>query len=94
MQKEMPIREVNQRFTECVREVEETRGEIIITRRGEPVARLVPIPVKKRVLTPVQQAAYERMCAWLDNPLPLGVAEKFDRDALYDRDRDRAEYER
>jgi prevent-host-death family protein len=86
VQKEMPIRDVNQRFTECVREVQESGDEIIITRRGQPVAKLVPIASAKRVLTPTQQAGLARMMAWLDDPKPLGIADKFDRDALYDRD--------
>jgi prevent-host-death family protein len=85
MQKQLTMREVNQRFTECVRDVEESGDEIIITRHGEPVARLVPMMPGQRILTPTQQAALARMKAWLDDPQPLGIAENFDRDSLYDR---------
>ena len=59
MDREVALREANQRFAEYVRAVE--AGEsFVITRRGRPVARLVPISEGKRALTPEQQAARAR----------------------------------
>ncbi len=40
---EIGIRELKNRTSEIVREVREERAEYIITHRGQPVARLVPI---------------------------------------------------
>ena len=50
MTKTITLREANQVFARCIREVE-AGEEFVITRKGEPVARLVPIP-GRRVLTP------------------------------------------
>jgi len=55
MSKTITLREANQTFSRCVREVE-AGEEITITRKGRPVARLVPVG-GKRVLTPEQEAA-------------------------------------
>jgi prevent-host-death family protein len=41
MTKTIALREANQRFARCVREVEAGQ-EFVITRDGKPVARLVP----------------------------------------------------
>jgi prevent-host-death family protein len=60
MDKEVALRDANQQFAKYVRAVE--AGEsFVITRRGRPVARLVPIEPGKRVLTPEQQAAPTEM---------------------------------
>ena len=58
MSKTLTLREANQAFSRCIREVE-AGEEITITRRGEPVARIVPVR-RERVLTPEQEAALER----------------------------------
>ncbi len=58
MTKTMTLREANQSFARCIREVE-AGEEFVITRNGTPVAKLSPLS-KRRVLTPVQQAAWER----------------------------------
>jgi prevent-host-death family protein len=81
MSKTISLRDANQRFSRCVREVEEGE-EFVITRKGQPVARLISVG-GKRVLTPEQRAARARALArmkkgWLLNAGPL------DRDALYD----------
>ena len=55
MGKTITLREANQAFSRCIREVE-AGEEITITRRGEPVARIVPVR-RERVLTPEQEAA-------------------------------------
>ena len=54
------LREVNQHLTRYIKAAE--AGErIVITRRGQPVALLSPIPQQKRSLTPEQEAALERL---------------------------------
>ena len=58
MSKTISLREANQAFARCIREVE-AGEEYVITRKGEPVARLVPVS-GHRVLTPEQEAARAR----------------------------------
>ena len=57
MAKTVTLRDANQQFARCIREVE-AGEEFVITRNGTPVARLVPIG-GRRVLTEKQQAALE-----------------------------------
>jgi len=82
MSKTVSLRDANQNFAKYVRQVE-AGAEIVITRRGEPVAKLSPVS-GKRVLTPEQQAAVERTRKRLEKGWPLGIG-KLDRDSLYDR---------
>lgn len=82
MSKTVTLRDANQNFAKYVREVESGK-EIIVTRRGQPVIKLVPASAK-RVLTPEQEAALERTRKRLKKGWPLGIG-KFDRDSLYDR---------
>jgi prevent-host-death family protein len=83
MEKEIALREANQAFAKYVRAVE--AGEsFVITRRGKPVARLVPIEPGKRVLTPEQQAARQRALERMRKGWDLG-GYKFNRDELYER---------
>jgi len=82
MSKTVTLRDANQNFAKYVRQVE-AGEEIVITRRGEPVAKLSPVS-GKRVLTPAQQAALERTRKRLEKGWPLGIG-KIDRDSLYDR---------
>jgi prevent-host-death family protein len=58
MSKTVTLRDANQNFAKYVREVE-AGEEIVITRRGEPVAKLSAVS-GRRVLTPEQEAALER----------------------------------
>jgi prevent-host-death family protein len=83
--REVALRDANQRFAEYVRAVE--AGEsFVITRRGRPVARLVPIEAGKRALTPEQQAARARALERMQRGIDLGAPRKrFDRDALHER---------
>ena len=53
MSKTITLRDANQQLSRCIREVE-AGGEFVITRKGKPVARLIPTG-GKRVLTPEQQ---------------------------------------
>ena len=82
MTKTLTLREANQTFARCIRAVE-AGEEFVITRNGTPVARLAPVS-KQRVLTPEQQAAFERLKAAMDTGWDLGD-EPFDRDSLYER---------
>ena len=81
MSKTITLREANQAFSRCIREVE-SGEEITITRRGEPVARLVPVP-RKRILTPEQEAALARLSERMEKGWHLGGM-RIDRDELYD----------
>ena len=82
MSKTITPREANQGFARCIREVE-AGEEYVITRKGEPVARLVPIP-GRRVLTAAQQAARARAHAGMEKGWPVGAGPP-DRDALHER---------
>lgn len=83
MAKEVALRDANQQFAKYVRAVE--AGEsFVITRRGKPVARLVPVEPGKRVLTPEQQAARARALARMRKGIDMGGA-RFNRDELYER---------
>ncbi len=83
MQRSVSAREANQQFSRILRDVE-AGAEIVVTRRGRPVARIVPAqPSGQRRLTPEQEAALERTRQRLEKGWDLG-GEKFDRDELYD----------
>ena len=76
------LREANQSFARRVREVEGGE-EFIITRNGQPVARLVPFRTQ-RVLSADQQVALARTRARMAAGWPIGAG-PIDRDALHDR---------
>jgi prevent-host-death family protein len=76
------LRDVNQQLAKYVKAVE--AGEsFIITRRGRPVARLLPVEPGMRGLTPEQQEAFQRMVERMERGVDLGGA-KFNRDELYE----------
>ena len=81
MTKTVTLREANQTFSRCIREVE-AGEEFVITRNGAPVARLLPMG-KRRVLTPLQQAAFERMQAAMEKGWDIGAG-PLDRDSLHE----------
>lgn len=83
MSKIIGLREANQAFARCIREVE-AGEEITITRKGRPVARIVPVS-QKRVLTPEQEAARARALAMMREGWDLGIEHPLDRDALHER---------
>jgi len=60
MAKTVTLRDANQNFAKYVRDAE-AGEEIVVTRRGEPVAKIVPMPRKRRRLTARQQAALDRL---------------------------------
>jgi len=82
MTKTLTLREANQTFARCIREVE-AGADIVITRNGTPVARLSPVN-KRRVLMPEQQAALERTRQRMQQGWDLGAG-PLDRDALHER---------
>jgi len=81
MTKTITLREANQKFARCIREVE-GGTEYIITRNGEPVARLIPM-IGRRVLTPQQESAMARTRARMEKGWPIGAG-PLDRDALHE----------
>ena len=58
MQHQISLREANQHLSRYIKTVEQGE-ELVITRRGKPVARLVPIATKPE-LNPEQLAALAR----------------------------------
>ena len=72
----------NQQFSRLIREVE-AGEDVVITRRGRPIARLVPHRADKAA-NPEWVAAYERMTELLEEGASLGGL-RVRRDDLYDR---------
>lgn len=58
MQHQISLREANQNLSQLIKNVEKGE-ELVITRRGKPVARLVPVAAERK-LSPAQLAALER----------------------------------
>ena len=79
--KTISARDANQRFSKLLAEVAGGQ-EVVITRRGRPVARLSPIA--GRPMSPEREAAIKRMVAMMKKGVNLGGS-KFKRDELYDR---------
>lgn len=77
------LKDANQQFSRLIREVEDGEG-FVITRRGRPVARILPHE-DDRTRDPVWVAAYERMKSRLRAGAALGGLRIEDRDALHDR---------
>ncbi len=64
----------------------EAGESFVITRRGKPVARLVPVEPGKRVLTPEQQEIRQQLLERMQRGIDLGEpTEPFDRDSLHER---------
>ena len=83
MQRSVSAREANQQFSRILRDVG-AGAEILVTRRGQPVARIVPAQRPgERQLTPEQEAAHARSMERLRKGWDLGGG-KLDRDELYD----------
>ena len=82
MSSKITLRDANQRFAKLIREVESGR-EFVVTRRGQAVARIVPV-ARQRVLTPEQEATRQRMRKLLSKGWPLSLG-RVERDDLYDR---------
>ena len=82
MRQEISLRDINQHLPQYVKAVE-AGDEIIITRRGVPIVRMVSIPAEKK-LTKEQQAAKKRLLILMQKGLNLG-GKSFKRDDLHER---------
>ena len=78
------LTEANRQFSRLIRAVENGEG-FVITRRGLPVARILPND-EARTRDPQWIAAYKRMKARLREGAPLGGLRIEDRGALHDRE--------
>lgn len=76
------LREANQHLSRYVRDVE-AGAEVVITRRGRPVARLVPVAAERQ-FSAEQEAALARTVARMKRGYSLG-GQAPRRDELYDR---------
>ena len=74
-------RDANQRFSKLLAEAEQGQ-DVVITKRGRPVARLVAYAPKLEEKD--REAAVRRLMKRLDKGVHLGNY-RFDRDELYDR---------
>jgi prevent-host-death family protein len=79
--KHVTAREANQRFSKLLAEVA-TGGEVVITRHGKPVARLVPVAGATQ--SRQRAAAIRRMVQAMKRGVDLGGL-RFQRDELYER---------
>ncbi len=78
------LREANQHFSSCVAEVE--AGEsLVLLRRGQPVARMIPYEAEVQ-RDPKHEAAVAELSAFLRKGFDLGGV-KVNREDLYDRGR-------
>ncbi|CAN5398129.1 hypothetical protein BH10PSE19_BH10PSE19_06660 [soil metagenome] len=82
MQQQVSLREINQHLARYIAVIEQG-NEVVITRRGKPIAKLSPLKETKQ-LTDQQKAAWERTLKRLDKGYELGN-EPFNRAELYDR---------
>jgi prevent-host-death family protein len=84
MREFVSIREANQHLSRYLERVEQG-AEIIITRRGKAIARMLPIEVQPQ-LSDAQRAARERLRERMSRGYALGGA-RIDREVLHERDR-------
>lgn len=81
--KSVSAREANQSFSRLLGAVE-GGDQVVITRRGRPVAVLSAYRGSV-VMTPGRQAAVERALALLDDAPRLGKARRFTREEMHER---------
>ncbi|MBK1702749.1 type II toxin-antitoxin system Phd/YefM family antitoxin [Thiococcus pfennigii] len=84
MREVVSIREANQHLSRYLERVEQG-AEIIITRRGKAIARLLPIEAQPH-LSDAQRAARERLRERMTRGYALGGA-RVDREVLHERNR-------
>ena len=82
MKREVTIREMNQHLSQYIERMD-SEEELIITRRGKPVAKLTLIK-ETRVLSDEQKAAWQRILMQMKTGYSLG-GNKFNRDELHER---------
>ena len=81
--KTVSARDANQGFSTLLSQVEHGE-EILITRRGRPIAVLAPY--RPSVMTPERQKAIERAIKLMEKGLPWGGAlRRFTRDEMHER---------
>jgi prevent-host-death family protein len=81
--KAVTVREANQGFSELLAQVE-LGAEVLITKRGRPVAVLSPY--QPPAMTPECEAAIARAIALMEEGLPWGEDLKpFSRDEMHER---------
>jgi prevent-host-death family protein len=78
------LRDANQGFSKLVERVRSSGRECVVTRRGEPVVKIVPVQPGRRVLTPAQEAALRRTLRRMEKGFPIGAG-PLDRDSLHER---------
>jgi prevent-host-death family protein len=77
------LREANHHLAKHIKAVEEGH-EVVIRRRGRPVARLTADIGADKTRGPEWQAAYDRMVRLMAEGLPLGGI-RVQRDQIYER---------
>jgi prevent-host-death family protein len=82
MQEIVSIRDANQNLSRYLERVEQG-AEIVITRRGKPIARVLPIE-NQSDLSDAKRAARERLRERMDRGYALGGV-RVDRETLHDR---------
>jgi prevent-host-death family protein len=83
--KAVSVSEAKRGLARLLREVADGR-EIVVTRRGKPVATLAAYPKPKT--TAERKAAIERAFTLLDQAPALGRARRFSRDEMHERSAD------
>ncbi len=82
MQQMINIREINQHLSKYIHSLE-SGNEIVITKHGRAIAKLVPVD-EKRVLDTKQQEALKRLRDKIEDGYHLG-GKGFNRESLYER---------
>ncbi|MBV8800381.1 MAG: type II toxin-antitoxin system prevent-host-death family antitoxin [Alphaproteobacteria bacterium] len=83
--KELTLRDANQQFSKLVRQVAETREEIVVTRNGKAAVKIVPAEQQgKRKLTPAQEAALNSFLEFARNSTAKSDG-PWTREELYER---------
>ena len=85
MPRKISLRDANQKFAQIVREVEERREPVIVTRRGEPVVEIVPVRDGRGKLTPEQQQALDEMFELAHEKKLYSRGKRLSRDQLHER---------
>lgn len=82
MRQLVSLRDVNHHFAQYINSVE-GGNEVIITRRGKPIAMLVPVK-KVTQLTRQQQKSRKNLFSIMEKGISL-KGETFNRDSLHER---------
>ncbi|MHB1947087.1 MAG: type II toxin-antitoxin system Phd/YefM family antitoxin [Gammaproteobacteria bacterium] len=81
-QQQVSLREANQHLSQYI-DIVQQGTEIIITRRGVPVAKILPIPIKRQ-LSAAQKKIKNQLLTSLRKGYHLGGG-KFDRESSHER---------